>query len=140
MPDCQEPGIQPHILRKPELRQKHVPDPRNQQNMIFRNPEIRRALCPGRVRSTHDPLSHVPGPSWIVCSNQRLCIPTSLGPRKCATCRLLAGYPPATRRLPAVSRCVSRPKNSSPNDSGLARGDFGPCWGQPGANLGPPWS
>ena len=57
--------------------------------------EIRRALCPGRVRSGHDPLSHVPGLCcavwfhWIFLDKE---VPRGIGSQKCAPRRLLVGY------------------------------------------------
>ena len=64
--------------------------------------KIRQALCPGRVKSR---LVRCPGAVLdcmftIIFDNA---CPTSLGPRKCATRSLFAGYLPD-------SRCGSRPK------------------------------
>ena len=61
----------------------------------FDSCSVRRALCPGRVRSGHDPLSHVPGLCcavwfhWIFLDKV---VPRGIGSQKCAPCRLLVGY------------------------------------------------
>ena len=72
--------------------------------------EIRRALCPGRVRSCHHPSSHVPGCSF--CSFYSfLSIPGAIGSKSvlldgslAAPWRLLGGSSAATRWIVVMGR------------------------------------
>ena len=68
------------------------------------------------------------GTTWIVCSNQKLCIPTSLGPRKCASCQIPAGY----LWFPVVSRTQRDTRQTLAGSSeialGRARANLGPTW------------
>ena len=125
--------------------------------MSLEGTPIRRAFGPGRVRSSHHPLSHVPLVCACACA---LSFSTSLrgtggtGSRKCGPCPLLA------RSLPDY-RCGSRPFFHAPclgrehffkfertraanlGQLGSTRGQFSPTWGQGGptwANLGAIWA
>ena len=83
---------------------------------------------------------------WIVCSIQRYAFPRDLGPRKCATCWLLAGYLLATRGIVVAGR---DPKKVAVAAAGSTLalhgrtwaplepswGQLGPAWGQLGTNL-----
>ena len=93
---------------------------------ISRN-KIRRALCPGRVGSCYDPLSHVPGLWWIVLV-KNLLIWAFLGTSSHESV-LPAGYLPATCWIIVVVAGQKSNENTRVKRRSALHGRiWGPSW------------